>query len=59
MIEGDSISADVIEQVHAKAAGRQLALVSLNSNHTPPCALELSNSQVGRVCTGLKMALSS
>jgi cephalosporin hydroxylase len=34
MIEGSSISADVIRQVQAAAAGRQRVLVCLDSNHT-------------------------
>ena len=34
MIEGSSIAAEVIEQVHARAQGRQRVLVCLDSNHT-------------------------
>lgn len=34
MIEGSSISADVIRQVQAAAAGKQRVLVCLDSNHT-------------------------
>lgn len=34
MIEGSSIDADIIAQVHAKATGKQRVLVCLDSNHT-------------------------
>jgi cephalosporin hydroxylase len=34
MIEGSSISDDIIAQVYAKAAGKQRVLVCLDSNHT-------------------------
>lgn len=34
MIEGSSIAADIIAQIHAKAAGKQRVLVCLDSNHT-------------------------
>ena len=34
MIEGSSVDADIIAQVHAKAAGKQRVLVCLDSNHT-------------------------
>ncbi|HNY27447.1 MAG TPA: cephalosporin hydroxylase family protein [Candidatus Sumerlaeota bacterium] len=34
MIEGSSIAPEIIEQVRARAAGRQRVLVSLDSNHT-------------------------
>lgn len=34
MIQGSSTAPDVIEQVHAKAAGKQRVLISLDSNHT-------------------------
>ena len=34
MIQGSSVSPDVVAQVHAKASGKKRILVSLDSNHT-------------------------
>ncbi len=39
MIQGSSLAADVIQQVHAAAAGKQRVLVCLDSNHTHAHAL--------------------
>jgi cephalosporin hydroxylase len=40
MIEGSSVSSEVIEQVRAKAEGKQRVLVCLDSNHTHEHVLE-------------------
>lgn len=34
MLQGSSVAPEIVEQVHAKASGKQRVLISLDSNHT-------------------------
>jgi cephalosporin hydroxylase len=52
LIEGSSISADVINQVKARAAGKQKVLVCLDSNHTHDHVLAELNAYAPLVSVG-------